>query len=129
MPILLYGISMGVNGDKLIYAESLHVESLLRGSICKAHENCSCRYIRVVEMQARTSPLIRVDMAVEEDIDSILVQQGFHGLPHLVVLLEGGICAVPGVVSAACHPVQQHPKSLWISYNGEQPILSPSCHC
>lgn len=68
-------------------------------------------------------------MAVEEDIDSVLVQQGFHGLPHLVVLLEGGICAVPGVVSAACHPVQQHPISLGNPLNGKQPILSSSCRC
>ena len=80
-------------------------------------------------MQARLSPLVRVDMAVEEDIDSVLVQQGFHGLPHLVVLLKGGICAVPGVVSAACHPVQQHPKSLGNPFNGKQPVSSSSCRC
>ena len=31
--------------------------------------------------------LIGVHVAVVEDIDSVLVQEGLHGLPHLVVLL------------------------------------------
>ena len=46
-------------------------------------------------------------MAVVEDVDAVLVQQRLHGLPHLVVLLEGGVGGVPGVVRVADHPARR----------------------
>jgi hypothetical protein len=52
-------------------------------------------------MVSRQAILLRT---VEEDIDSVLVQKGLHGLPHLVKLLEGRVGGVPRVVRARCYP-------------------------
>ena len=47
-------------------------------------------------------------MAVEEEVDAVLVHEGLHHDPHLLVLLEGGVRRVQGVVVAGNHPAQRH---------------------
>ena len=50
-----------------------------------------------------------MDVAVEEQIHSVLVHEGLQLLPHLVVLLEGCVGGVQGVVVAGNYPADaQH---------------------
>ena len=45
-------------------------------------------------------------MAVKEHVHSILVHEGLQLLPHLVILFEGGVCGVQGVVVAGNDPAR-----------------------
>ncbi len=54
----------------------------------------------------RGAPLVGVDVAVVEDVDAVLVHEGLQHHPHLLVLLEGGVGGVQGVVVAGNHPAQ-----------------------
>ena len=73
------------------------------------------------------SPLIGVDVAVEEQIHSILVHEGLQLLPHLVVLLEGCVGGVQGVVVAGNHPADaQHGSRRGVIAEGEASLHM--CH-
>ena len=40
-------------------------------------------------------PLVSVDVAVVEDVHSVLIRQGLHGHAHLLKLLVAGVSCVP----------------------------------
>ena len=50
-------------------------------------------------------------MAVVEDVDAVLVHEGLQLHAHLLVLLEGGVGGVQGVVVAGNHPAQHQRMS------------------
>jgi hypothetical protein len=69
--------------NEVQYAKTLHV--LGKGCSVPRKPNYNSHVVGVVVDWV--DALIGVNVAIVEDINSILVQEGLHGLPHLVVLL------------------------------------------
>ena len=72
------------------------------GSVFRAPSHTCCRW----QARAGGAPLVGVDVAVVEDVDAVLVHEGLQHHAHLLVLLEGGVGGVQGVVVAGNHPAQ-----------------------